>query len=103
MFLKKISKLLFSFDPLGEAVTCECIGLSPRCIKKVAVEKVILDIFVKALHHMLEDELNHWQAPYHSVSSLDYFALHLFFFPWLKALSPQHANHKSQQFLHYNT
>lgn len=101
MFLKKISKLLVLFDPLGKVVACECIGLSLRCIREAAVEKVILDIFVKTHHHMLEGK--HWQAPYHSVSSLDYLALDLFFFPWFRRVqSPEHANHKSQQFLHYS-
>lgn len=76
LFLNKISRLLFLFDPLGKVFTCEFISL--RCFKKVAVEKVILDIFVKTHHHMLEEKLNHWQAPYNSVSSLIYFALDVF-------------------------
>lgn len=86
LFLNEISKLLFLFDPLGKGVTCECIGLSLRCIKKVAMEKLILDIFVKTHHHRPEDKL--WEAPYHSVSSLDYFALDLFIFPWFRRAQP---------------
>lgn len=61
------------------------------------MEKIILDIFMKTHHHMLEEKLNHWQYP--ALTTLPWICFSFF---GLEGLNSQQANYKSQQFLHYN-